>query len=97
MSRRLVPIIPTAHQPGSFLNVDAGGSVPLLCKVLGPVDRCRGCDAPILWVLTPNAGKMPADLPEDDVDAAISHWRTCPEAAAFHGKTRAQFEQEKLL
>lgn len=41
------------------------------------IRRCRGCDAVILWCVTPNNKRSPHDRD------GVSHFATCPEASRF--------------
>lgn len=44
--------------------------------------RCRGCNYPIEWWLTPRGKKMPFNVSQ--VDGEITpHWHTCPKAKDF--------------
>ena len=56
---------------------------------------CRSCGAPITWLRTRSGKRMPADDPGRvltenqlfDLKAHVSHFATCPQAAA-HRKPR---------
>lgn len=58
------------------------GKTTLLCTVDND-SLCRGCGAPILWVLTPAGRKMPVDPPDEDGTPTVSHFSTCPDASRF--------------
>lgn len=57
--------------------------------------RCRGCEAPIEWWITPRGKKMPMSVKEvrnDGTDNVLSpvveirripHWSDCPNAGDF--------------
>ena len=45
---------------------------------------CRDCEAHIEWWKTPNGNNAPYNRMDGDVEAAaVSHFATCPRAAAF--------------
>lgn len=65
--------------------------------------ECRGCGAPVYWIVTPKGAKMPVDC--DTVDGShgpsdarsttqhdgrgVSHFQTCEKVGQFSGKGRA--------
>jgi hypothetical protein len=67
---------------------------------------CRGCNARVEWVRTQNGKHMPVDWPlhplathEDltgqlwvDIDAAQSHFVTCPQADTFRRREKTNAE-----
>jgi hypothetical protein len=58
---------------------------------------CRGCSAPIYWVLTLTNKKMPVDCEADgcfpptarEEGLGVSHFTTCTKANDFSGRNRA--------
>jgi hypothetical protein len=55
-----------------------------------PFQRCKGCNAPIIWMDTEGKRRIPVDFEERFVGVKsfnnktmIAHFATCPKAAKF--------------
>lgn len=62
---------------------EAGSDVYLdrferLFKIIGMPDKCKSCDAPIIWIVNPKTGKPMPYTPE-----GLSHFVDCPDAEKF--------------
>lgn len=60
-------------------------------------DHCRGCGAQIVWLKTAAGRSMPVDAVsvevgdrEFDYARHMSHFATCPEAAAFRARKKTK-------
>ena len=61
--------------------------LPSYVRQLTNSGSCRGCDAPILWVVTKKGKRMPLDPAHTDVrDCYESHHAHCPDVESFRRK-----------
>lgn len=72
--------ISTRHaQPAGCLDAQQKAMRALLHQI-GEPDKCRGCEAPILWVRHLNGRKTPY------TPAGLNHFVDCPQSERFGSK-----------